>query len=60
MLKKLVEDTKFEPYMRQFYECLEEMFTKFSNKLKSKKPPKKEELNAFMQIFKIEGCDWKM
>ena len=59
MLKKLAENAKLE-YMRIYSGSLEERLTKFTSKLKSKKPPKKEELNAFMQIFKIEGCDWKM
>ena len=57
MLKKLVEDAKFE-YMRIVYGVLEERFRRFSNKLKSKKSPKKEELDTFMQVYKIEGFEW--
>ena len=43
ILKKLGEDAK----------SLKERFTKFSNKLKSKKPPKKKELDTLMHIFEI-------
>ena len=50
IMKKLVEDTKLE-YVRLGYECLERVFTRFSNKLKSKKPPKKEERDTFMSYF---------
>ena len=56
-LKKLVEDANFE-YMRFGYVALEEGFRRFSNKLKSKKSPKKEELDTFMQVYKIEGFEW--
>ena len=57
MLKKLVEDVKLE-YMRTDYEILERVFTRFSNKLNSKKPPKKQELATFMHFYKIDGFDW--
>ena len=53
MLKKLAEDYKFE-FDRLGYEDLERKFARFSNKLKSKKPPKKEERDTFMRIFKTE------
>ena len=59
ILKKFAEDAKIE-FMRIGYGTLEKIFTKFSNKLKLKKPPKKEELDMLMKIFKIEGCDLKM
>ena len=56
-LKKLVEDANFE-YMRFGYVALEEGFRRFSNKLKAKKPPKKEELDLFKKFFEIEGFGW--